>query len=162
MALSTHNPILAHRLSHTSRHMGHVPTRPTPSWTPLHRGNRPLTRTCGLHPHRRKVITHPMFSSCTQPLSPRSNGCLEASRKGTSQSSHVWSKSRSQVLTNGTTAILQHHICCVRVYTRTVKTEVFTDTCPLPPSQPRLAPENLTGTNVGRSMTKHKGQPLTD
>jgi serine/arginine repetitive matrix protein 2 len=37
------------------------------------------------------------FSNRTQSLSPRSNGRLEASGKGTVQSSHVRSKSRSQV-----------------------------------------------------------------
>ena len=39
----------------------------------------------------------PMFSSRVLPLSPRSNGRLETGANGTSQSSHVRSKSRSQV-----------------------------------------------------------------
>jgi hypothetical protein len=39
----------------------------------------------------------PTFSSRAQPLLPRSNGRLEASANGTSQSLHVRSKSRSQV-----------------------------------------------------------------
>ena len=30
MALSTHDPVLTHRLSHTSRHMDHIPTYPAP------------------------------------------------------------------------------------------------------------------------------------
>jgi hypothetical protein len=30
MVLSTHNPILPHRLSHASRHMDHIPTRHAP------------------------------------------------------------------------------------------------------------------------------------
>lgn len=39
----------------------------------------------------------PLFSNRAQPLSPRSNGRLETSGNGISQSSHVRSKSRSQV-----------------------------------------------------------------
>ena len=39
----------------------------------------------------------PTFSNRARPLSPRSNGRLEASGKGTPQPSHVRSKSRSQV-----------------------------------------------------------------
>ena len=41
--------------------------------------------------------SRPTFASRAQSLLPRSNGRLEASGKGTSQSSHVRSKSRSQV-----------------------------------------------------------------
>jgi hypothetical protein len=36
MALSTHDPILAHRLSNTFRHMDHIPTRPSPLPVVLH------------------------------------------------------------------------------------------------------------------------------
>jgi serine/arginine repetitive matrix protein 2 len=50
----------------------------------------------------------PTFSSCAQRLSPRSNSRLEASGKGTSQSSHVWSKSRSQVYHHHGPGKLEH------------------------------------------------------
>jgi len=52
MVLSTHDPILAHRLTHSSRHMDHVSARPAPlplaihrphlsSWEQLERAIRP-------------------------------------------------------------------------------------------------------------------------
>jgi hypothetical protein len=98
-------------------------------------------------------------------------------RKGTSQSSHVRLESHSQ----GTTVIASLATPYMFRTGLPIKTEVFagmfmvmenhtrsipvkypTDTVLAPYAQanPDLQPGNLTGTNVSRSMNKHKGRPL--